>query len=42
MLVYQIFEGLTNEMSRTLRKFNIGVCTYLYRTIENILPKLNI
>ena len=33
-------EGLTNEMSRILRKFNIGVYTYPYRTIRNILPKL--
>ena len=33
-------ESLTNEVSRILRKFNIGVYTYPYRTIENILPKL--
>ena len=33
-------EGLANEMSKILRKFNIGVYTYPYRTIENILPKL--
>ena len=28
-------EGLTNEVSRMLRKFNIGVYTYPYRTIGN-------
>ena len=33
-------EGLTNEVSKILRKFNTGVHTYPYRTIENILPKL--
>ena len=33
-------EGLTDELSRILRKFNIGVYTYPYRTIGNILPKL--
>ena len=33
-------EGLTDEMFRILRKFNIGVYTHPYRTIENILPKL--
>ena len=33
-------ERLTDKMSRALRKFNIGVFTYLYRTIENVLPKL--
>ena len=34
------FEGLTNEVSSILRKFNIGVYTYPYKTIGNILPKL--
>ena len=34
------FKSSTNEVSRTLRKFNIGVYTYPYRTIGNILPKL--
>ena len=33
-------EGLSDEMSRILRKFNIGVYTYPYKTIANILPKL--
>ena len=33
-------ERLTVEMSRTSRKFNIDMFTYLYRTIGNILPKL--
>ena len=32
-------ESLTDEMSRILRKFNIGVYTYPYRTIGNILLK---
>ena len=33
------FKSLNDEMSRILRKFNIGVYTYPYRTIGNILPK---
>ena len=33
-------KGLINEMSRILRKFNINVYTYPYKTIENILPKI--
>ena len=33
-------EGLSDEMSRILRKFNIGVYTYPYKTIGNILPKI--
>ena len=41
MLVYHILKkGLSNEMSRVLRKFNIGAYTYPYKTIENILPKI--
>ena len=34
------FESLTNKVSRILRKFNIGIYTYAYRTIRNILTKL--
>ena len=33
-------KGLSDEMSRILRKFNIGVHAYPYKTIENILPKI--
>ena len=33
-------KGLSEEMSRILRKFNIGVYTYPYKTIGNILPKI--
>ena len=33
-------KGLSDEMSRILRKFNIGVYTYPYKTIGNILPKI--
>ena len=33
-------KGLSDEMSRILRKFNIGVYTYSYKTIGNILPKI--
>ena len=40
MPVYIYIEGLTDEVSKILRKFNIGVYTYTYRTIGNILPKL--
>ena len=29
-------KGLSDEMSRILRKFNIGVYTYPYKTIGNI------
>ena len=35
-------KGFNDEMSRILRKFNIGVYTYPYKTIENILPKIKI
>ena len=34
------FEGLTNAVSRILRKFNIDVYTYPHKTIRNILPQL--
>ena len=34
------FEGLTNEVSKILRKFNIGVNTYPHKTIGSILPQL--
>ena len=30
-------KGLSDEMSRVLRKFNINVYTYPYKTIGNIL-----
>ena len=33
-------EGLSDELSRILRKFNIGVYTYPYETIAKILLKL--
>ena len=35
-------KGLSDEMSRILRKFNINinVYTHLYKTIGNILPKI--
>ena len=33
-------KGLSDEMSRILRKFNINVYTYLYKTIGNILAKI--
>ena len=33
-------KGLSDEMSRILRKFNINVYTYPYKTIGNILPKI--
>ena len=33
-------KGLTDEMSRILRKFNINVYTYPYKTIGNILFKI--
>ena len=36
----QYIKGLINEISRILRKFNINVYTYPYKTIENILPKI--
>ena len=32
-------KGLSDEMSRMLRKFNINVYTYLYKTIGNNLSK---
>ena len=32
-------KGFSDEMSRILRKCNIGVYTYPYKTIGNILPK---
>ena len=40
MLVYHTFKRLSDEISRILRKFNIGVYTYPYKTIGNILPKI--
>ena len=33
-------KGLSDEMSRILRKLNINVYTYPYKTIGNILPKM--
>ena len=33
-------KGLSDEMSRILRKFNVNVYTYPYKTIGNILPKI--
>ena len=33
-------KGLSDELSRILRKFNINVYTYPYKTIRNILPKI--
>ena len=33
-------EGLSDEKSRILRKFNIGTYTYPHETIGNILPKI--
>ena len=33
-------KGLSDEMSRIFRKFNIYVYTYPYKTIGNILPKI--
>ena len=33
-------EGFSDEMSGILKKFNIGVYTYPYKTIGNILPKI--
>ena len=33
-------KGLSNEMSRILRKFNINVYIYPYKTIGNILAKI--
>ena len=33
-------KGLSDELSRILRKFNINVYTYPYKTIGNILPKI--
>ena len=33
-------KGLSDEMSKILRKFNIKVYTYSYKTIGNILPKI--
>ena len=33
-------KNLCDEMSRILRKFNIGMCTFPYKTIQNILPKI--
>ena len=33
-------KGLSDEMSRILRKFDINLYTYSYRTIGNILPKI--
>ena len=33
-------KNLSDEMSRILRKFNINVYTYPYKTIRNILPKM--
>ena len=31
---------MSDELSRILRKFNINVYTYPYKTIGNILPKI--
>ena len=41
-MVYHIhcIKGFSDEMSRILRKFNINVYTYPYKTIGNILPKI--
>ena len=33
-------KGLSHEMARILRKFNINVYTYPYKIIGNILPKI--
>ena len=33
-------KGLSDEISRILRKFNINVYTYPYKAIGNILPKI--
>ena len=33
-------KGLIGEMSRNLRKFNIDMYTYPYKTIGNILPEI--
>ena len=33
-------KGLSDKLSRILRKFNINVYTYPYKTIGNILPKI--
>ena len=33
-------KGWSDEMSRILRKFNINVYIYPYKTIGNILPKI--
>ena len=33
-------KGLSDEMSRILRKFNINVYIYPYKTIGNILPEI--
>ena len=33
-------KGLSDEMSRILKKFNINVYIYPYKTIGNILPKI--
>ena len=33
-------KGLSDEMARILRKFNINVYTYPYKIIGNILPKI--
>ena len=33
-------KGLSDEMSRILRIFNINVYTYPYKAIGNILPKI--
>ena len=35
-------KGQCDEMSRVLRKFNIKVYTYPYKTIGNILPKIRL
>ena len=39
-LSYTSIKGLSDEMSRILKKFNIGVYTYPYKTIGNILPEI--
>ena len=37
---FPYIKGLSDEMSRILRKFNINVYTYPNKTIGNILPKI--
>ena len=37
---FPCIKRLSDEISRILRKFDIGVYTYPYKTIGNILPKI--